>query len=104
MEKQYDTYIAGVKFRPGAREYLAELEAGTALEHEPEPTNRFDPSAIKLIHEGMFVGYVPRAAAEKMAQQIADGTFDRVVFKTGTKIVLHYHKDDGEANDSAFQQ
>ena len=38
---------------------------------EPEPTNEFDPTAVKVVVEGVQVGYIPRfdsAAVTKMIQ------------------------------------
>ncbi len=57
--------IAGVKFRPGAHEYILGLEEGTMFNLETEPTNQFDPNAVKIIHEDefgeeAFIGYVPK--------------------------------------------
>ena len=38
---------------------------------EPEPTNEFDPTAVKVVVEGVQVGYIPKfdsAAVTKMIQ------------------------------------
>jgi hypothetical protein len=57
--------IAGVKFR-GAEVYalLKTLENGTVFELEPEPTNAFDPNAVKINYndgeKDIHVGYVPK--------------------------------------------
>ena len=57
--------IAGVKFR-GAEVYalLKTLENGTVFELEPEPTNAFDPNAVKINYDDgetdIHVGYVPK--------------------------------------------
>jgi hypothetical protein len=57
--------IAGVKFR-GAEVYalLKTLENGTVFELEPEPTNQYDPNAVKINYNDgetdIHVGYVPK--------------------------------------------
>jgi hypothetical protein len=57
--------IAGVKFR-GAEVYvlLKTLENGTVFELEPEPTNAFDPNAVKINYndgeKDIHIGYVPK--------------------------------------------
>ena len=58
-----DFYIAGVKFHE-AFKVLPKLEVGNELEMEPEPTNRFDSNAVKLMFidvdlESYMIGYIP---------------------------------------------
>ncbi len=49
--------IAGMSHRDNIDDYLGEC-AGTL---EPEPTNEYDPNAIKVLaHDGHHVGYVPK--------------------------------------------
>jgi hypothetical protein len=57
--------IAGVKFRPPqVFELLKSLEDGTVFELVPEPTNQYDPNAVKILYfdgdEDIHVGYVPK--------------------------------------------
>ena len=50
-------YIAGIEFRDNIDEYLGE-SVGVL---EAEPTNPYDPNAIKILaHDGHHVGYVPK--------------------------------------------
>lgn len=50
-------YIAGIEYRDNIDEYLGE-SVGVL---EPEPTNPYDPNAIKILaHDGHHVGYVPK--------------------------------------------
>ncbi len=67
----HETYIAGVKFRKGARELIDGLEDGTALSLEREPTNEYDPYAVKVICGGLHIGYVPRDLAAMVGNLIA---------------------------------
>ena len=38
---------------------------------EPEPTNEFDPTAVKVMIEGTQVGYIPKFDSPKVTQMIA---------------------------------
>ena len=52
--------VAGVTYE-GRQSVVAELEVGEQLFFVPEPTNRYDPYAVKVMTEsGEQVGYVPR--------------------------------------------
>ena len=60
-------YVAGVKFRKDWRSNLDELEVGERLHLEPEPTNRFDKNAVKILSElGTMLGYVPAKTGEAL--------------------------------------
>lgn len=57
-------YVAGVQFRPEAdiKRALADgLSEGAKLNLVPEPTNKYDPGAIAVVHYGVTIGYVPKA-------------------------------------------
>lgn len=41
--------LVGMHFRPPARAILAALRAGTPLALDPEPSNPYDPKAIKVL-------------------------------------------------------
>lgn len=72
-------YAAGVKFRPNWKDNLEVLEIGEELILEPEPTNRFDKNAIKLLSkygdDVVFHGYVPAKTGEALviAQYLKEG-------------------------------
>ncbi|RJR32315.1 MAG: hypothetical protein C4576_30645 [Desulfobacteraceae bacterium] len=38
-----------------------------------EPTNPFDPNAIKVEIDGLYLGYIPRKTASNLAPRIDDG-------------------------------
>ena len=42
---------------------------GTAI-LEPEPTNEFDPTAVKVVFEGVQVGYIPKFDSSAVTQMI----------------------------------
>ena len=37
---------------------------------EPEPTNEFDPTAVKVVVEGVQVGYIPKFDSAAVTQMI----------------------------------
>lgn len=44
---------------------------GTAI-LEPEPTNEFDPTAVKVVVEGVQVGYIPKFDSPAVTQKIQE--------------------------------
>src|SRR5690606_41226442 len=68
-EAEYRTNLAGGKFRPmDAQQITLSLEPGTPLRLEREPTNPYDPNAIKDNGvDGVHLGYVPKNVAVHLA-------------------------------------
>ena len=72
MKELFETefYVAGVKFRPDWKANLESLEIGEELILEPEPTNKFDKNAIKILSKHgdnvCFHGYVPAKTGEAL--------------------------------------
>ena len=68
-------YIAGVQFRPRQEidKATKEMKVGDKLILIPEPTNEFDPNAVKIgvfgpdIAESIFLGYVPKKFSSEVA-------------------------------------
>lgn len=42
-------------------EKLIDLEEETEVQLEQEPTNRYDPNAIRILVKGKLLGYIPKA-------------------------------------------
>jgi hypothetical protein len=61
--------LVGTKFRgPEIIALVNSLSTGTPLSLEPEPTNKFDSSAVKVITEdGTHIGYVKADQTKKLA-------------------------------------
>lgn len=94
VARRHTTYVAGAKFRPQAEQvHLAGLEPGAPLALEPEPTNQYDPHAIKIVHDGHHVGYVPRDLSQEVSALIATGRLMRCVKGTGARIEIHYSEE-----------
>ena len=88
--RHHRAYIAGVKFRPGAREHLEGLGEDAAFELELEPGNRFDPNAVKVLSDGVHVGYVPADLAPEIGALIKAGRLASVTRRGSTGIDIHY--------------
>jgi hypothetical protein len=51
--------IAGVKYH--AENFIAaQVQAGDIVDLVPEPKNKYDPNAIKVMKTGFHIGYVPK--------------------------------------------
>jgi hypothetical protein len=64
MKDQWSFYVAGVQHHELFR-CIDEISEGEQLFLIPEPSNQYDPNAIKIVHsssvldEDVMVGYVP---------------------------------------------
>lgn len=54
---------------------LSVVSLGDELRLEPEPSNAYDPQAVKIIHaaSGQFLGYVPREQTEAIHLALSEG-------------------------------
>jgi hypothetical protein len=76
-------YIAGVQFRPaGEIRKAAELmKVGDHLGIVPEPTNKYDPNAVKIEYNtetadgivSTFLGYVPKKFSSEVSAMLGAG-------------------------------
>ena len=75
-------FIAGVQFRPKEEINAAgkDLVVGDTLLMVPEPDNKFDPNAVKLIHVLKtdeeyicFLGYVPKKFSSEVSALLSIG-------------------------------
>lgn len=71
--------IAGLSHRPiDAQVHCKSLPVGSIITFEREPTNHFDPDAIKVLSEDEFgqtvhIGYVPAALTYKLHDPWEEG-------------------------------
>lgn len=87
---EYNIHIAGVKFKPGAADILAEMDTSAELELRPEPENQYDPNAVGIYFEDNQVGYVPGYLSKKIILLIKDEQIDMVLKDEGQKCSIHY--------------
>lgn len=52
-------FVRGVRHVPKAEEVIAQLRRGVRLQAVAELDNAYNPKALKLCHEGDFLGYLP---------------------------------------------
>lgn len=71
----YETRIAGSSYYPDSRY----INVNDQLTIQREPTNEYDPNAIKLLHNRKLVGYVPKDIARELCSKIDLGVFVKVV-------------------------
>lgn len=65
--------LMGVNFRPAeAKERVKALEIGERLLLEREPSNEYDPNAVKVkTQDGFFIGYVARTNNYEVADHLS---------------------------------
>lgn len=56
-----------------SQELIKTLQPEEPLELIPEPTNKFDKNAIKIVYKGQKLGYLPRDTAESFGKQVPEG-------------------------------
>lgn len=100
IEHQIDVVGLGFRMKRDAREVLAASLKSKPLKVtlEREPTNKYDPNAIKVIAaagevDGIHLGYVRATTAEVLAPRIDDGTLDIISAKL---ITMHERQDHKE--------
>jgi hypothetical protein len=83
-------FIAGVQFRPRdeINRAVKQLEVGGELTLEREPTNKYDPNAVKILfieEDGteFFLGYVPKKFSSEVSALL---DYDVVVNCTVTAV------------------
>lgn len=92
-----DCEIAGYKHRPiDAQAVVKGLEEGEQLFLEREPSNKYDPFAVKVIAadpDRTFLGYIPKRYSERVSMALVNdetvSTFSRGSDKI--RVELHGH-------------
>ena len=68
---EFNTKIAGSQYYFDS----IKIEPKDQLELELEPTNKFDPNAIKILFQKKIVGYVPKEISILIKSKIDDDIF-----------------------------
>jgi hypothetical protein len=98
MAARMVTYIAGVGYRPGARERLAKIIPGEWLTLKLEPENPYDPKAVAVYDGDMHLGYVPAADAPAVGKAMRDGYLVEACYSgvvAPTEIVITWEVQNG---------
>jgi hypothetical protein len=94
------TYLAGVGYRPGARERLGALVAGEVLRLVPEPTNPHDRNAVAVYDGDLHLGYVPKVDAPAVKKALAVGLDVTAVYSGKTMLAEIIIKWENNSNGS----
>ena len=62
--------VAGITFRLSDF-HDAEVKPGDALALVPDPSNAYDPEAIKVMKRGAHIGFVPRTSTVQVRAALA---------------------------------
>lgn len=65
-------FIAGVRFHE-LNSVIDEIAEGNKLTLIPEPSNKFDPNAVKIEYQGFMLGYVPKRISSEVVAMIEVG-------------------------------
>ena len=66
FEKRFKTDIAGISHHRNAFNSLDLFKDDYAVELVEEPSNKYDPNAIKVIVDGQHIGYIPAKKCVKV--------------------------------------
>jgi hypothetical protein len=64
--------VAGVNFHL-VEFKQAEVKPGDAVALMPDPTNAYDPNAIKVVKRGLHIGFIPRGWTADVREALEDG-------------------------------
>lgn len=66
--------LAGLNFRPAsAKATVAEIETGAEVTLERDPENQYDYNAVKVIAQGEWIGFIPKADNSEIASWLDAG-------------------------------
>jgi len=78
------SYIAGVRYLPGADRFVRQLVPGQELHLKRVTDNDHDPNAIAIVIDGgLKIGWVPMALTAKLAPYVEQGRVKCFVAEKG---------------------
>jgi len=72
MTKEWQFYIAGVRHHD-IHKVVDELKVEGRLSLSLEPTNKYDPNAVRIESEGTMIGYVPAKISAQVTAAVTSG-------------------------------
>ena len=69
MKDSYNFNVAGVQFHE-LKLIIGDVHADDNIDLVPEPTNEYDPNAVRLYHGETMVGFVPKQISAEVATMI----------------------------------
>lgn len=89
---QIITTLAGANFRPAeARDIVKESAIGDPVELEPDPSNAYDSSAVKVMAYGQHIGFVAKKDNGPLFEHLTQGgeaSATIIAFETSLKPIL----------------
>lgn len=80
--------VRGTSFRPAsAKAVAAALQPGEIVQLDPEPTNPYDPSAVRVIARGEFIGYVQKELSADVTELLGGPTIATVYSTIGAPMI-----------------
>lgn len=92
-----DIKVVGVSFRPGYPKNLVDIwekcvaagKNSVKAKLEREPNNQYDANAVKVMVDGVHIGYIPKEiaveTAEKMDKGLAHEAYVQILCKSATQ-------------------
>lgn len=100
-EVSMDVILAGAKFRPAeAKEVIRGLAPNDKLTLEREPDNEYDEFAVRILKDGVFIGYVPKEVSEEVSTRLDNGEEPEVTadgFAGDLRPYVHIQWADGDS-------
>lgn len=84
-----DTHIAVPPSIEGALDHLRGLDADARFTLEAEQNNPFDEHAVRVMHDGVLVGYVPKKASSEIRGLLDAGRVTGVTKRSTAAITIH---------------
>lgn len=72
IKPSHSFFIAGVQHHQ-MHSVLKDLEEGQTLHLVLEPTNKYDPNAVRIEHKGTMLGFVPRKFSSEVTAMVTVG-------------------------------
>ena len=77
-----DIDVKGIYYRTKlAKETVPDLTADSVIKLRKEPSNEYDPCAVKVMYERIHLGYVPASVSEKITTLIDGKAIKKIVVK-----------------------
>ncbi|MFB6159068.1 MAG: VRR-NUC domain-containing protein [Candidatus Nanohalobium sp.] len=90
--------LKGISHRGIPLSYFNSISKNENLDLEPEPDNQHDPLAVKVIHDGKFIGYLPQNLNYKeiVIEAIKEGDYNAKI--------THFHRADNKDEYGVFMK
>ncbi|MBD3351350.1 MAG: hypothetical protein GF364_07665 [Candidatus Lokiarchaeota archaeon] len=75
VNEVYHTQIVGIYYT-GNGYYIKGLPKKSQLDLVPEPENKYDDHAVKVMHEGKKLGYIPKGENRRIFKTIRESKVD----------------------------